>query len=61
MVVRRIEFFFDYISPYAFLAWTQIHALSARHGRSVVPEPVSGAMLLGLAAPCLFARRRKLS
>jgi 2-hydroxychromene-2-carboxylate isomerase len=41
-----IEFFFDYISPYAYLAWTQIHRMAARHGREVRPTPVLFAGLL---------------
>jgi len=41
-----IRFCFDYVSPYAYLAWTQIHALAERHGRRVVPVPVVfGAIL----------------
>lgn len=41
-----IRFYFDYISPYAYLAWTQIHALAARHGRRVEPIAVLFAALL---------------
>jgi 2-hydroxychromene-2-carboxylate isomerase len=41
-----IRFHFDLLSPYAYLAWTQIHALAARHGRSVEPIPVLFAALL---------------
>ena len=41
-----LRFHFDYISPYAYLAWTQIHALAARHGRAVEPVPVLFAALL---------------
>jgi 2-hydroxychromene-2-carboxylate isomerase len=41
-----IRFCFDYVSPYAYLAWTQIHALADRHGRRVEPVPiVFGAVL----------------
>jgi 2-hydroxychromene-2-carboxylate isomerase len=40
------RFYFDFISPYAFLAWTQIRALAARHGRAVEPVPVLFAALL---------------
>jgi 2-hydroxychromene-2-carboxylate isomerase len=41
-----IRFCFDYISPYAYLAWTQIHALAERHACRVVPVPiVFGAVL----------------
>ncbi len=42
-----IRFYFDYLSPYAYIAWTQIHALAARHGRAVEPRPVLFAALLG--------------
>jgi len=41
-----LEFFFDYISPYAYIAWTQIHALAAEHGRTVTPVPVLFAAML---------------
>jgi 2-hydroxychromene-2-carboxylate isomerase len=44
-----IRFCFDVISPYAYLAWTQIHAVAARHGRSVEPVPVVFGALLGAA------------
>lgn len=39
-------FYFDVISPYAYLAWTQIHALAERHGRDVEPAPILFAALL---------------
>lgn len=42
-----IEFYFDFISPYAYLSWTQVHALAGRHGAKVVPKPVLFAALLG--------------
>ncbi len=41
-----MRFYFDFISPYAYLAWSQIHALAARHQRSVEPVPVLFAALL---------------
>ncbi len=41
-----VRFYFDYISPYAYVAWTQIHTLAARHGRTVTPIPVLFAGLL---------------
>lgn len=41
-----MRFLFDFISPYAYLAWTQIHALAARHQRTVEPVPVLFAGLL---------------
>lgn len=43
---RPITFFFDFISPYAYLAWTQIHALAARHRCDVEPVPILFAALL---------------
>jgi 2-hydroxychromene-2-carboxylate isomerase len=45
-MAEPIDFVFDVISPYAYIAWTQIHALAARHGREVVPVPVLFAALL---------------
>jgi 2-hydroxychromene-2-carboxylate isomerase len=41
-----IRFLFDFISPYAYLAWTQIHALAARHDREVEAVPILFAALL---------------
>ncbi len=40
-----IRSYFDFISPGAYLAWTQIHALAARHGRAVEPVPVRSAAM----------------
>jgi len=44
--LTAIEFQFDFISPYAYLAWTQIHALADRHGVGVKPTPVLFAAFL---------------
>lgn len=44
--MREIRFAFDFISPYAYLAWTQVHALAERNGARVVAEPVLFAGLL---------------
>lgn len=41
-----LRFHFDFLSPYAWLAWTQVHALAARHGRAVEPVPTLLAALL---------------
>ena len=41
-----LRFYFDYISHNAYIAWTQIHALAARYGRTVEPIPVLFAGLL---------------
>ena len=57
-----IRFHFDFISPYAYLAWTQIHALAARHGRSVEPVPVLFAALLdhhGTKGPAEIPAKRR--
>lgn len=42
-MAEPIEFYFDFASPYAYLASTQIEALAAKHGRTVAWRP----MLLG--------------
>jgi 2-hydroxychromene-2-carboxylate isomerase len=42
-----LDFYFDYISHNAYLAWTQVHALAARHGREVRALPVVFGVLLG--------------
>jgi 2-hydroxychromene-2-carboxylate isomerase len=41
-----LRFFFDYVSPYAYLAWTQLPALAERHGRTVELVPVLFAGVL---------------
>jgi len=41
-----IRFLFDYVSPYAYIAWTQVHAMAERHGRAVEPVPILFAALL---------------
>jgi len=41
-----ITFYFDFLSPYAYIAWTQIQPLALRHGRRVEPAPVLLAGLL---------------
>lgn len=43
----KIRFLFDYLSPYSYLAWTQIHAIADRHGAKVEPVPILVAALLG--------------
>lgn len=35
-----LDFYFDFSSPYSFLASEQIEALAARHGRSVAFKPI---------------------
>lgn len=41
-----VRFTFDFISPYAYLASTQIHAVAARHGHEVELRPVLFAAFL---------------
>jgi 2-hydroxychromene-2-carboxylate isomerase len=57
----QLQFYFDFISPYAYLAWTQVHALAARHGREVQAIPVLFAALLdanGQKGPAEIPRKR---
>lgn len=61
MANSPIRFYFDYVSPYAYLAWTQMHALAARHGRAVEPVPaLLGGVLsaLGTKGPAEVAPKR---
>ncbi len=41
-----VRFLFDFLSPYAYLAWRRIHAVVEPHGRVVAPVPVLFAGLL---------------
>lgn len=43
---RVIRFYFDYVSPNAYLAWARLPALAARHGVVIEPVPVLFAGLL---------------
>lgn len=45
-MLSALRFYFDYISHNAYIAWTQIHPLAARYGRTVEPVPVLFAGLL---------------
>src|SRR4051794_32266019 len=57
----NMRFFFDFVSPYAYLGWTQIHALASRHGQELELVPVVfGAMLAAnkATAPVDNVRRR---
>ena len=46
-VTAPIEFWFDFISPYAYLAWQRVHAVAEAHDRPLVYRPVLFAGLLG--------------
>ena len=41
-----VRFFFDFVSPYAYIAWAEAHRIAEAHGRSVEPVPVLFAALL---------------
>jgi 2-hydroxychromene-2-carboxylate isomerase len=56
-----LRFFFDYVSPYAYLAWTQLPALAERHGRTVelVPVLFAGVLnALGTTGPAEIPSKR---
>ena len=56
-----LRFFFDYISPYAYLAWTRLPALAERHGRPVelVPVLFAGVLnALGTTGPAEVPSKR---
>lgn len=56
-----LRFHFDVVSPYAYLAWTQIHALAERGGVAVEPVPVLFGVLLdahGTRGPAEVPARR---
>jgi 2-hydroxychromene-2-carboxylate isomerase len=40
VATRSIRFYFDYESPNAYLAWTELPALAERHGAAIEPLPV---------------------
>jgi 2-hydroxychromene-2-carboxylate isomerase len=57
-----MRFYFDYISPYAYLAWRQLPAIAARHGEPIEPVPVLfGAMLTahGTRGPAEVPAKRR--
>src|SRR5262245_65656272 len=47
MPPTRLRFYFDYISPNAYLAWTQLPGLKGKYALDVEPVPVLFAGLLG--------------
>jgi 2-hydroxychromene-2-carboxylate isomerase len=57
-----LRFHFDFLSPYAYLAWTQIHRIAERHGRAVEPVPVLFAAILdhhGTKGPAEVPAKRR--
>jgi 2-hydroxychromene-2-carboxylate isomerase len=60
--MKNIDFYFDFISPYAYLAWTQVHELAANHQRDVDAHPILFAALLdkyGHKGPAEIPPKRK--
>ncbi|HKA91798.1 MAG TPA: DsbA family protein [Haliangiales bacterium] len=50
--MEPVRFHFDFISPYSYVAWTQVHALGARIGRAIEPVPfLLGAVLKAVGSP----------
>jgi 2-hydroxychromene-2-carboxylate isomerase len=45
-MAAQIRFYLDYVSPNAYLAWTQLPRIAARHGATIEPVPVLFAGLL---------------
>lgn len=57
-----VTFFFDFISPYAYLAWWRVLEIADRHGRELEPVPVLFAGLLqahGTRGPAEVPARRR--
>jgi 2-hydroxychromene-2-carboxylate isomerase len=46
MIKRGLVFRFDYISPYAYLAWKTVHSVAERNDCAVEPVPILFAVLL---------------
>ena len=62
MAEGTLRFYFDFVSPYSYLAWTQIHSIAGRHGRSLEPVPVLFAGLLnhhGTKGPAEIPAKRR--
>lgn len=60
--MRTLRFHFDPISPYAWLAWTRLPELAARHGTQIEPVPVLLAALLnhhGQRGPAEIEAKRR--
>jgi 2-hydroxychromene-2-carboxylate isomerase len=45
-MTKPLTFYFDFISPYAYIGWKTIHAVAARHSREVTAVPILFAALL---------------
>jgi 2-hydroxychromene-2-carboxylate isomerase len=50
--MEPIRFHFDFVSPYSYVAWSQVHALGDRVGRRIEPVPfLLGAVLKAAGSP----------
>lgn len=59
--MKSVAFYFDFLSPYAYVAWTQIHGLAARTGATVTCVPTLLAALLadgGTKGPAEIPKKR---
>ncbi len=57
-----VRFYFDYVSPFAYVAWTRIRGIAARHGRTALPVPVVFGALLsahGTKGPAEVPAKRR--
>ncbi len=46
MTARQLDFYFDYLSPYAYFSWRQLHPLCLRYNLELRPHPVVFGKLL---------------
>src|SRR5262245_31496393 len=59
---RTMRFYFDYISPYAYIAWRRLPAIAARHAQTIEPVPVVFGALLsahGTKGPAEVPAKRR--
>lgn len=60
--MTAIRFLFDYISPYAYVAWHGVSAIAERHGRPLTAEPILFAAVLdahGQLGPAEIPAKRR--
>jgi 2-hydroxychromene-2-carboxylate isomerase len=61
MSARTLAFHFDFLSPYAYLAWCRVHVLAEPYGVAVRPVPTLLAALLadgGMKGPAEVPKKR---
>ena len=61
MPPRDVELFFDFVSPYSYLAWHKLPEVAARHERRIVARPMLFAAVLqalGTRGPAEIPSRR---